>query len=75
MREVELLFFNPELMLKFRQKDDMLLPNSEPTKVILKAWKKSNFCLFEREYDDFLKFISYYGLSIEVEQIESWNTK
>jgi hypothetical protein len=68
-KQIEKLIFPDDRMLNFQQKDNMLFPLDKPTKDILKVWQKSNLYLDEKHYDTFLRFVSNYGLGIQVEQL------
>lgn len=57
--------FSPALKLKDMGKG-IFWPNCPNTKKILKLWKGCNW-LLESEYDEFLKFVSGFGASIEIE--------
>jgi len=57
--------------LKFDDYDHILIASNDGTAKILGLWKRRRYTaskfLFPNEYDEFLKFVGHYGLSIERE--------
>lgn len=58
-----------EPCLKFQQKDNLLTPQNEETKKILKDFQGSFPFLLEANYDKFLAYVSVMNYSIEVEDL------